>query len=297
VLVGLQGNPMGAHEAAQALFRRVIEENDYLRAIAEGNTRNEWAQAILDQSRQIPTARDFLENALRGYRTLPEAIDGASRHGMTEEHATMIYQNQGRPMTVRRITQGLARGGQFKPEPGELTDPYMAAIVEGSLKPAYYDLEYANRYALPSVFTMRQLAASGVWSEAKTAERLKWAGWFPQDADEAAKAWAGSSEGGADALTKKAQVQLWTATHRAYVNDEMTAATARTELAAIGADADAQTAVLALWNREREVVRLSLTASQIKRAFSDAIFTRDEAIARLERLGMTPADAGILLDE
>src|SRR5215831_6763317 len=66
VLVGLQGLPMGTHEAAQAFFRGIITHGDYIRAFNESNSRNEWAQAVLDQTRQIPTARDFLENALRG---------------------------------------------------------------------------------------------------------------------------------------------------------------------------------------------------------------------------------------
>lgn len=190
VLVGLQGLPMGPHEAAQALFRGVITHGDYIRAFNESNSRNEWAAAVLEQSRQIPTARDFLENALRGYSSLAEAIVGADLHGMSAEHATLIYQNQGRPMNVRQITQALSRGGVFQPEPGELTDPYDASIVEGSIKPAYYDLAKALRYTLPSPFAIRTLAASGVWSEAKTAQRLKDLGWLPADADEVAAAWA-----------------------------------------------------------------------------------------------------------
>jgi hypothetical protein len=102
----------------------------------------------------------------------------------------VIYQNQGRPMNIHAIQQALARGAKFNPEPGEITDPFDAAIVEGNLKPAYYELAKSLRFTLPSVFTMRALAESGVWSEAKTAERLKWAGWLPADADEAAKAWS-----------------------------------------------------------------------------------------------------------
>jgi hypothetical protein len=42
---------------------------------------------------------------------------------------------------------------------------------------------------------MRQLTASGVWSEAKAAKRLKDIGWIPSDADEAAKAWAAADDG------------------------------------------------------------------------------------------------------
>jgi SOS response regulatory protein OraA/RecX len=171
VQVGLQGLPMGPHEAAQGVFRKILTHDDFLRAIAEGNTRNEWADAILAQTRQIPTARDFVENALRGYRSLPVALEGAALHGMSEEHATMIYQNQGRPMAVRMITQALARGGDFKPEPGEIKDPYDASIVEGNLKPAYYDLAKAMRYSYSVPFWWRTLVSSGA-IQAAEAEQL-----------------------------------------------------------------------------------------------------------------------------
>src|SRR5256885_4135752 len=48
------------------------------------------------------------------------------------------------------------------------TDPYKASIIEGPVKPAYYELAESLKYTLPSVFTMRALAQTGVWSEAKT---------------------------------------------------------------------------------------------------------------------------------
>jgi len=220
VLVGLQGLPMGPHEAAQALFRGIITHGDYIRAFNTSNMRNEWAQAILDQTRQIPTARDFFENALRGYHDLPWALDQAKRHGMSEADATVIYQNQGRPMNIHQITQALARGAKFNPEPGEIQDPYLASIVEGPIKPGYYELAESLKYTLPSAFVMRQLAQSGVWSEAKTAERLKWAGWLPEDADEAAKAWSTPA-----AATKenpwiaKAQQRWWTDAQNSFIKE------------------------------------------------------------------------------
>jgi hypothetical protein len=150
VLVGLQGLPMGPHEAAQALFRGIITHGDYIAAFNESNNRNEWAEAVLAQSRQIPTARDFFENALRGYHEFDWALEQAKRHGMSEADATVIYQNQGRPMNIRQITQALARGAKFHPEPGELTDPYDASVVEGNVKPGYYELAKSLRYTYPS---------------------------------------------------------------------------------------------------------------------------------------------------
>src|SRR5262249_50958552 len=77
VLVGLQGLPMGTHEAAQAFFRGIITHGDYIRAFNESNSRNEWAGAVLDQTRQIPTARDFMENALRGHHDFNWAAEQA----------------------------------------------------------------------------------------------------------------------------------------------------------------------------------------------------------------------------
>jgi hypothetical protein len=305
VLVGLQGLPMGPHEAAQALFRGIITHGDYIAAFNESNSRNEWAQAVLDQSRQIPTARDFFENALRGYHEFPWALEQAKRHGMSEEDATVIYQNQGRPMNIRQITQALSRGGVFKPEPGELKDPYMASIVEGSVKPAYYDLALSLKYTLPSPFVMRQLTASGVWSEAKAAKRLKDSGWLPEDADEAAKAWAEPAAAKADTHVAKAQTQLWTATHSAYLAGDMTEAKVAEKLPQAGVSDASVPKVIAIWKHEREVVRQRLTATQVKKAYTKAVrnpatgssWTRDDALSELLSRGWSAQDANTFLDE
>jgi hypothetical protein len=251
VLVGLQGLPMGTHEAAEAFFRGIITHGDYIAAFNESNSRNEWAEAVLEYTRQIPTARDFFENALRGYHDLPWAQQQAERHGMTPADSLVIYQNQGRPMNIHAITQALARGAKFNPEPGELTDPYRASIVEGNVKPGYYELAESLKYTLPSVFTMRALAETGVWTEEKTATRLKWAGWLPEDADEAAKAWATTtSKTKTDPWEAKAQTQLWTATHKAFVSGGLDAPTADAFLSNLIPDATTRAAVLQLWETE-----------------------------------------------
>jgi len=262
VLVGLQGLPMGPHEAAQAFFRRIITHGDYIRAFNTSNMRNEWAQAILDQTRQIPTARDFFENALRGYHDLAWAQEEAKRHGMSEADSLVIYQNQGRPMNVHAIQQALARGAKFNPEPGELTDPFDAAIVEGNLKPAYYELAKSLRYTLPSVFVMRTLAESGVWSEAKTAERLKWAGWFPPDADEAAAAWSkpAATTAKENPYVGKAEGQLWTALHKAYVRTGAAQSGVDPLLEALIPDDATRLAVFSLWDLERDAQSLPAAA-------------------------------------
>lgn len=254
-LVGLQGLPMGPHEAAQAYFRQIITHGDYIRAFNTSNMRNEWAQAILDQTRQIPTARDFFENALRGYHDLAWAQEQAQRHGMSEADALVIYQNQGRPMNIHQITQALARGAKFNPEPGEIKDPYLASIVEGPVKPGYYELAESLKYTNIQPFVIRLLATEGTWDEAKTATRLKWLGWLPADADEVAKAWTSK----ATTATKqnpwlaKAQQRLWTDSQNAYIKDGQTRAVIEPLISTFVTDLADRDAIFQLWNDSRTV--------------------------------------------
>lgn len=283
VLVGLMGLPMGVHEAANAVFRKIINKTDFQRAVAEGNTRNEWGEAIFEQSRQIPTARDFLENALRGYRDLQHAIEGAALHGMTPEHATLIYQNQGRPMNVRQITQALARGGIFKPEPGELTDPYEASIVEGSIKPAYYDLSKALRYTLPSVFAIRGLATSGVWDFAKTRERLLWWGWIPEDATDVARAWTGAHAGGGKELVKAELLDE-------FEGGFITESELRDHLAALGYQGAELDLEVHLGDARRIKGWRDKAVTALNKAYLKSTMTREAAATDLTRLGVTDAD-------
>jgi hypothetical protein len=304
VLVGLQGLPMGVIEAAHAYYRKIITHGDYIRAFNTSNNRNEWAAAVLEYARQIPTARDFFENALRGYHSLAWAQKQAERHGMSPEDSLVIYQNQGRPMNIRQITQALSRGGVFNPEEGEITDPYLASIVEGNVKPGYYDLALSLKYTLPSPFVMRSLTESGVWTEAKAAKRLKDLGWIPEDADEAAKAWAGGSAGTADPWVTKARTQFWGTTHRSFLAAETPEAEARDNLNVLGLDAAARDAVIELWTFERDTTRKQLTPAQIKKAYKKLVtnpvtgvaWTREDATDALLARGYLLPDVETYLD-
>jgi hypothetical protein len=304
VMVGLQGLPMGVIEAAHAYFRKIITYGDYIRSFNTSNNRNEWAKSVLDYARQIPTARDFFENALRGYHSLAWAQEQAERHGMSHEDSLVIYQNQGRPMNIRQITQALSRGGEFHPEPGEITDPYRASVVEGSVKPGYYDLALSLKYTLPSPFVMRQLTASGVWTEKKAAQRLKDIGWIPEDADEAAKAWATPTTGGAQPWTAKAATHLWTTTHTSYKAGEIDEATARANLVEVGVPSAERDAVMHLWTAELLTIRQQLSIKDLKEIYQKPVlnlatgnlWTRDEVLTAVVNRGYSLNDATALIE-
>ncbi len=285
VLVGLQGLPMGPHEAAQAYFRGIITRDDYIAAFNESNNRNEWAEAILEQSRQIPTARDFFENALRGYHEFDWALQQAKRHGMSEADATVIYQNSGRPMNIHAITQALAWGAEFHPEPGELTDPYDASVVEGSVKPGYYEMAKALRYTLPSALYFRTLQANGVLSQPEAETWYLRLGWPPELAHQVSVAFANAKGAASKEATVADLLALFDGGH----------ATRAETVAAIEAQgypaAEANLKVDTLAARRVASAR-GTAVTDLHGLFKKGDITAAQATGALEALGISDVDAG-----
>ncbi len=262
VAVGLQGLPMGVIEAAQAYFRGDITHGDYIRAFNESNSRNEWAEAVLAYARQIPTARDFIENALRGYRTFTEAATGAALHGMSEEHARLIFQNSGRPLNLHQITQALAWGAKYNPQPGDDPDPYMNSVLIGSVTPAYYEMQDTLKYILPGYFVVKAMLANGTLTVAEASTIFKRSAWPPDLADKAAQALAPKATGATEnPYVAKADTQLWTAVHKAYVKMGAPRAEVEPILTHLISDATVRGAVFTDWDLERQAQSLQAPAA------------------------------------
>lgn len=263
VLVGLAGNPMGPHEAAQSVFRKILLPEDFERAIAEGNTRNEWGAAIFEHAKQIPTARDFIENYLRGYRTFEEAAAGAALHGMSREDARLIFQNAGRPLNLHQISQALAWGGKYDPQPGDDRDPYKNAVLIGAVTPAYYDLQEHLKYIVPGFFALRTLQEKGVLKEAEAATWYKRLGWVPDLAEKVAAAFAVPATTAAkeNPYVAKADNQLWTALHKAYVKMGAPRAEVEPLLAHLIAAPAVRDEVFTDWDLERQAQALAAPAA------------------------------------
>src|SRR5262249_50702709 len=159
-------------------------------------------------------------NHLRGYSKAADMLAGAARHGMTEADTNLLFQNAGRPLNIHQITTGLARGGKFNPEPGELTDPFEASSHESNIKPSYYDLHIANRYTLPTAFEIRGLLQGGAITEAEGETLYLQIGRPPDLAKKIATYFAGGTTGGTTPLADKARTQFWNTVHRSYIAGE-----------------------------------------------------------------------------
>jgi hypothetical protein len=91
IMVGEIGLPMAAGEAAEAYFRGIITESDYNAAISEGDTRPEWAAAILEHAREIPTAGQFVAGYVRSLYDVKTFHAEAARHGMSTGDADLLF--------------------------------------------------------------------------------------------------------------------------------------------------------------------------------------------------------------
>jgi hypothetical protein len=307
-IVGLPASP---DLAARATYRNIIERVDFDRAIAEGNTRNEWGDAIFNAFREILTANQYAELELRGFLTQAERRAETAKWGMSQRDSDLLFDVLGRSVNVHQIVTGEARGGVYKPPPDTLAQQsagippaFLASLQRGNLRPEYYDLAYANRYTYPSFFAIRALLQAGVLTADAGHQILLEMGWKPSLARLVADHYGRTTTAASDPHVAKAQVQLWGTTHRSYIAGEASDAEATGALVAAGVASTATGEVLTLWQHERSLIRKQLTPAQIKKAYAKlsknyatgVAWTRDDALAALVERGYSVTEANDFLD-
>jgi hypothetical protein len=304
VETAIVGLPLSLQQAASAYFREIIELPDFQRAVSEGNTRNEWGAAALEQAREILTAGEYAELQLRGFYGEAERRANTAKHGMSQADSDLLYNVLGRSVSVHQVTTGLARGGTYPSTYADVPQPYRAAIQRSNIREEWVGLAYANRYSYPSGFQIRGEAQAGRLTFDETQQILLEVGWSPKWAEHFATSWTAGTKAVADTHVGKAETQLWTTLHRSYVAEETDDPTATATLGTLGVDPAAVPQVLALWQSERELIRKQLTPAQVKKAFRGGVqnpatgsaWTRDDALAALIARGYSPNDADTFLN-
>ena len=296
-LVGRSGLSMAPVMAAQAYYRDVIGLDDFYLAIAEGDLRNEWRDAILETARQIPTVVEFVEGQLRGYLTPAERYAGTARHGMSATDSDLLFAIAGRPLNVHAITTGIARGGTFGGGYDTVPEPYQDAIRRSAIRPEYADLAYANRYTIPSYFILRAILQDGGMTEAEFADYGKQLGWPPALAEKAAKALAPASGAVADKHLAKAENTAWTTAQRSYIAQEATAADVQPIFRLLAIDDAAQAQILDMWNAVRTLTRKQLTPAEVRKAIGQPGKDAAWALQQLLDRGYSRDDATTFLAE
>jgi hypothetical protein len=299
IMVGRSGLSLAPVMAANAWFRGLIGDNDFLLAIAEGDLRTEWAETVREVSRQILTSGEYAELELRGFLTPAQRRTKTAQHGMSQDDSDLLYDVMGRAPGVHAITTGLARGATFPSDYSGIPEPYKSAIQRSNIRPEYADIEYHDRYTYPSGFQVKAETQSGDLPQPTAEQLLLEMGWKPEWAKFFSDAWATPKAKSAASHVSKAQSQLWTALHKSYLHHVIPDADAPGYLADVGVPAAQIPDVLRLWGVERDIAVKELTAKQIiKAASTDPVYgTEAQKLAALQDLGYSLFEAQTLLAE
>jgi hypothetical protein len=207
VMVGSIGLPMSTHEAASGFFRSILTRSDYNRSILEGDVRPEWADAILEQARQILTAGEYAELELRGYYDRKTRLANTAQHGMSDADSDLLFDVLGRGLSLHQFVIGRARGGVYEGDYSAIPTGELATLQRGNLRPEYYSIAYAGRYTYPSGFQIKAETVSGTLTQPEANQILLEVGWDPKWATLFSTAWAGGTPAG-KAVKKETVSQL-----------------------------------------------------------------------------------------
>lgn len=297
IMVARSGLSLAPGLAAQAFFRGIIADNDFHLAVAEGDLRTEWADALLAVSRQILTAGQYAELQLRGFLSADQRRTLTAQHGMAASDSDLLYNLLGRSINVHQILIGQRRGGTYNGDTSHIPAEYLAALERGNLRPEYYNLGYAGRETYPSYFVTRALAQAGVISSERAKELFEGLGWPLDVADAAAAFYAVPTAKAADTHVTKAATQLWTATHKSYIAQESGDSDAAERFDLLGIPADSQQAILKLWDSERSLIRKQLSPVEVRKAIGQPGKDVAWATAQLLDRGYNQEDATTFLNE
>ena len=288
ILVGNTGLPPGLMEMLHLLNRHAVTEDDVRRAVAQSNLRNEYMDVVLELRRQLLTPHEYEEAALRGIITQDAADAGAELHGMTRGDARLLFETMGRPLAVRAITTGLARGGQLGGSYDDVPEPYRDAIRRSNIRPEYARLAYANRYTLPSTFVLRGMAQAGELNQQETETLLLQSGWQPALAAKVAARWAagGAAGGKAETLAQVADE---------YEGGFATEAEYRASLEHLGYTGAAADRLVHLGDARRVKRYREKAIDAIGKAYVGFKLSDERALAELEELHVAGEAAELLL--
>lgn len=259
VMVGEVGLPMAAIGAAQAFFKGILTRGAYYQAILEGDTRPEWADTILDNARQLPTAHDFVEKRLRGWTDDAGMYAGTARHGMSEPDTDTLFLISGRPISAHQIFIGILRGGVYDGPTDHIDPHWLKGAQESNIRPEWYNILWAGRYSFPPLFQLNNLVKAGAVPPDTAAQWATWEGQAPEVVTVLTAYWQSVFPTGKAAAAKPdpaisaARAAAVTAIRKAYVGGGISALTAAQDLADLGVSEAAQAKVITDWDVEAAI--------------------------------------------
>jgi hypothetical protein len=304
VLYELSGLPPGIETALDMWRRKIIGPDEFAQIVREGHTKTKYTDELKLLYHPILSADEFATLHLKGWISEAEMNDGGELHGYTAAQMKLKYQEKGRPAAPGQLWTAAARDIKGPADRPVDQAQFETAIKQSNIRPEYGPMLWGIRHLYPSLFQLTRLVSSGAIDAATGADWAKKARYAPEVVTALEKAWAQPKGTAGDTHVAKAQQQLWTATHRSYVNGEADETVVEDRLRLIGVPGGEWATIIELWTAERTLTRRQLTAAQIKKAYLKLVtnpetgqpWTRDDAIGALIELGYGSQDSATFLD-
>lgn len=280
LLTRVAGLSPGVGELLQLLNRGKIDESDYYRGVAEGDTRNEWAAALLELRHRLVTPEQAATARLKQWRDEKQAADLGALSGASAETMELLYLIQGRPIAPVQAFQAIARGapGPFGGTFG--WDDFDKAIARSDIRPEYAATLRGIYHAYPSLFQLGRAVTAGAIKRERALTILGYERYEDQDALALVDSWLAPKATSTHALTKAELV-------KEYVSGMIDRPAAAQLLEQLGYPVGQAEAELEL--ADFQVVRSALTAAESKLRSQYTGWKTDRLTAsnELDALGVT----------
>jgi hypothetical protein len=298
VLARLAGLPPGPEALASMVFRNIVEAQDYSRGVGQGHTKNEWADAILEYSRQIPSVTDYVQAHLKGWIDAPAMYAGTARHGMTKADTDLTYLRSGRPAAPGQMATAVARGIDGPDGSPMDRQQFLKGIAESDIRPEWGPMLYDSRYLYPPLFQLTRLVQAGAVTADTAAEWATFDRYPPAVVNALHTYWTQSkTEQTVSTPARLATTQARAALHKRFLVDRIDSAGVLSGLELLGSDPAEAGHILEMWTLEKGWLVKPLTPSQIKKLYTQGTITIDEATLALEELHMSEGDATSYLQQ
>lgn len=300
----LAGLPPGVETGLQMWRRGIIDQPTFDQIVAEGHTKTKYTGDLEQLKRQLLSAAVAVRAHLKGHIDAAEMHSRGQEWGFDPADMDLWYQAEGRPATAHQIHIGYMRGASLPGAQNE-QDAIAIATAQSDIRPEYTDLIYAGRDTYPSLFQLNRLVQANAITPDTAGTWATKSGVNAEVVTTLKQYWATLGGGTvADPHVSKADTQLWTQLHKAYVGGVANAAEVAQGFSLLGIPAQAQSAITARWDYEAKLERKRLTPAQVKKAWSEGVindatgvaWTRDEALAYLIQLGYSAGDADTFLN-
>jgi hypothetical protein len=198
---------------------------------------------------------------------------------MSRDDALVIYQNQGRPLNLHQISQGLAWGADYKPASTDDPDPWMQSVLLGPVRPEFYDLQHSLKYIVPSGFNLRALQQAGALTPDEAFTWYKRLGWEPSLARKVADVYGKPSNTAQKEATAADVVTLYDA-------GRVTRPQALAELAALGYPAAEAAKKIELPDARRASAAKNTAVGDLHAVYKKGGLNDPQALAALATIGL-----------